>query len=359
MAAIVLALGGLLTAAPVAAQTAATVDSIAFTSDPGTDDTYRGASAGEVESTLTGLYPYGRHELSERVTLWGVAGYGEGDLTLTREGQTPMETAMDLAMGAVGLRGVAVEAEAGVGPELAVKTDALAVRTSSEAAAGLVATSAQVTRLRLGLEGTWRGIATAGGGALVPRLEVGVRHDGGDAETGFGLDLGGGLAWSDPASGIAAEVSARGLVSHEAGGMRDRGVSGSLAWDPRPGSERGLKLTVSQAMGAPASGGMDALYARPTMAGLIANEDGDELSRRRFEARLGYGLAVFGDRFTATPELGLGLSNGQREMSAGWRLGLAKTGPASLELRLDGTRREPAAADAPVHGVALQLNARW
>ena len=84
--------------------------------------------------------------------------------------------------------------------------------------------------------------------------------------------------------------------------MRDRGVSGSLAWDPRPGSERGLKLTVSHAMGAPASGGMDALYARPTMAGLVANEDGDELSRRRFEARLGYGLAVFSGRFTATPE---------------------------------------------------------
>ena len=323
------------------------------------DGEYRGASAGEVESTLTGLYPYGRHEVSERLTVWGVAGYGEGELTLTREGQTPVETGMDLAMGAVGARGVAVEAEAGAGPELAVKTDALAVRTSSEATAGLVATTAQVTRLRLGLEGTWRGIATAGGGALVPRLEVGVRHDGGDAETGFGLDLGGGLAWSDPASGIAAEVSARGLVSHEAGGMRDRGVSGSLAFDPRPDSERGLKLTVSHAMGASASGGMDALYGRPTMAGLVANEDGDELSRRRFEARLGYGLAVFGDRFTATPEVGLGLSNGQREMSLGWRLGLARSGPASLELRLDGTRRESANDNDPVHGVALRLNARW
>ena len=193
----------------------------------------------------------------------------------------------------------------------------------------------------------------------MPRLEVGVRHDGGDAETGFGLDLGGGLAWSDPASGIAAQVSARGLVSHEAGGMRDRGVAGSLAWDPRPDSERGLKLTVSHAMGASASGGVDALYGRPTMAGLVANEDGDELSRRRFEARLGYGLAVFGDRFTATPEVGLGLSNGQREYSLGWRLGLDRSGPASLELRLDGTRRESANDNDPVHGVALRLNARW
>ena len=64
-----------------------------------------------------------------------------------------------------------------------------------------MAAEAEVTRLRLGLEGTWRGLE-AGGGELVPRLEVGLRHDGGDAETGFGLDLGGGLSWSHPASGL-------------------------------------------------------------------------------------------------------------------------------------------------------------
>ena len=87
-----------------------------------------------------------------------------------------------------------------------MKTDAMGVRTSSEAtedSAGgkLAAATADVTRLRLGLEGTWRGLEI-GTGTLEPRLELGVRHDGGDAETGFGLDLGGGLAWSDPGTGI-------------------------------------------------------------------------------------------------------------------------------------------------------------
>ena len=209
---------------------------------------YRGSDEGEVSSTVSGVYPYGRHALSERVTLWGVVGYGTGSLALTPEGKTATETDMDLAMGAaVGLRGVAVEAPAEGEPELAVQTDALNVRTSSEAVRGgagdyvnLNAMTAGATRLRLGVEGTWHG------GALVPRMEVGLRHDGGDAETGFGVDLGGGLAWLDPASGIAAEVSARGLGSHEAGGFRDRGLAGSLAWNPRPGSGRGLKLTLQQ-----------------------------------------------------------------------------------------------------------------
>ena len=32
------------------------------------------------------------------------------------------------------------------------------------------------------------------GAVLTPSVEVGVRHDGGDAEIGFGVDIGGGLA---------------------------------------------------------------------------------------------------------------------------------------------------------------------
>ena len=116
-------------------------------------------AAGEVESTLTGLYPYGRLAASERVTLWGVAGYGAGELVLTPEGadgesRAAMRTGMDLAMAAVGLRGVAVEAPADGGVELAVKSDALGVRTTlGEGRGAGRRRRPDVTRLRLGLEG--------------------------------------------------------------------------------------------------------------------------------------------------------------------------------------------------------------
>ena len=218
------------------------------------EGSYRGQGEGTVSSTLTAFWPYGRYAVNDRLTVWGMAGYGAGELTLTPDGQSAMRTDMDLAMGAVGLRGVAVKAPAEGGIELAVKTDAMAVRTSSEKVAGLEAATADVTRLRLGLEGTWRGLE-AGGGTLAPRLEVGVRHDGGDAETGFGLDLGGGLAWSHPESGVSAELRGRGLLTHESRGFRDRGLSGSFAWDPGRGTGRGPKLTLTQTVGASASDG--------------------------------------------------------------------------------------------------------
>ena len=181
---------------------------------------------GEVESTLSGLYPYGRWEVSERVSVWGVAGYGQGVLALEpegaarvgaeregaesegaeREGAEPegteregagpegaarLETDTDLVMAALGVRGLIVTPSAESGAELAVKADALAVRMSSARVDGLAAARAGVTRLRVGLEGSWSGVE-AGGGALRPTLEVGLRHDGGDAETGFGADIGGG-----------------------------------------------------------------------------------------------------------------------------------------------------------------------
>ena len=147
---------------------------------------------GDVESTLTGLYPYGHHAVSDRLSLWGVAGYGKGSLTLTPEGEAPMETDMDLTLAGAGLRSVMVAAPAEGGLELAANSDGFVVRTSSDRTQGLASASAEVTRLRLGLEGTWHG------GSVVPSVEIGVRHDGGDAETGFGAEIGAGLCVVGP-----------------------------------------------------------------------------------------------------------------------------------------------------------------
>ena len=326
---------------------------------------YQGADGGEVESELTGLYPYGRYALDERVTLWGVAGYGAGTLGLTPEGQETIDTDIDLVLGAIGLRGVVREASGEGGPEVALTTDALGVRTTSAEVRGasgresLAATETRVTRLRLGVESLWQDLAL-GAGKLSPRLEAALRHDGGDAETGFGLDIGAGFGWTDEARGLSAEVSTRALLAHDAGGFAEHGLAASIAYDSRPKSERGLELTLRQSVGAQAAGGVDALLGRETLAGLAANDDGDdELARQRLELRLGYGLPAFGDRFTATPELGFGLSESARDYRVGWRLGFSRSGSASVELKLEATRREAANDEAPEHGVGLSLGARW
>ena len=46
-------------------------------------------------------------------------------------------------------------------------------------------------------------------------------------------------------------------------------------------------MTLSQTVGSSATGGMDALLGRRNLAGLAANDDGNELENRRQELRLG------------------------------------------------------------------------
>ncbi len=332
----------------------------------------RSGTGGKVEATLTSLFPWVRRALSERLEAWGAAGYGAGELTVrpgTDEDSAASRADLDLRMAVAGLRGTMLDG-GGDGLTLSGKTDAMVVQTTSERGRGtygvnLVPAQATVTRLRLGLEAS-RTIGFGGGAALTPSLEVGVRHDGGDAETGFGFDLGGGLALSNPERGLKVELRGRGLLAHESEGFRDLGFSGSLAWEERPSSDRGAQLTISQTVGGSSSGGADALLARGTLEGLAANDnrDNDDLGRRRLELELGYGLSVFDDRFTWTPEAGFGLSDTGRDYGLGWRLvrGGAGTGPddGSLELSFEARRRESAHEDTPpAHEVGLRLRAQF
>ena len=226
---------------------------------------------------------------------------------------------------------------------------------------------ATVTRLRLGVEAS-RPVGFDGGATLTPSLEVGVRHDGDDAETGFGLDLGIGLALSDLERGLQAEMRGRGLLAHESEGFRDLGFSGSFAWEGKPGSDLGTKLGLTQTVGGSSSGGADALLSRTTMDGLAANDPGsadegdDELTSRRLELKFGYGLPAFGGRFTWTPEAWIGLSDTGRDYSLGWRLvrGGSGDGGGSFEISFEARRSESVNDDTqPVHEVGFTLTARF
>ena len=201
-----------------------------------------------------------------------------------------------------------------------------------------------------------------------------MRHDGGDAETGFGLDLGIGLALSDPGRGLEVELRGRGLLAHESKGFRDLGFSGTLAWEGKPESDRGAKLGLTQTVGGSSSGGADALLSRTTLDGLAANDRGsasgageneggnDDLMSRRLELRFGYGLPAFGGRFTWTPEAWVGLSDTGRDYSLGWRLvrGGSGDGGGSFEISFEARRSESVNDDTqPVHEVGLRFTARF
>ena len=311
------------------------------------------AGDGSVEASVTAAIPYAALQASERLKLWGAAGHGTGEVTLKTAMGGSYRADTSWSMAAAGLRGDLLEAPAeGSGPALAVTSDALWTRSSSEKTDQLAASDSDATRLRLGLEGSYR-MALEGGGHVTPKLEVGARHDGGDAETGFGVELGGGIAWVDPGLGLSLDVSGRTLIAHGNDDLKDRGYAASLAFDPDPATKRGPSLSLRQQFGGRANGGLDALFQPAT----LEDRTGSEASSR-WAMEAAYGFPAFGGRWTGSPHIGLGLATGARDYSLGWRLTPEAASAPDLWFGLKATRRESDTAPAE-DTVGFEITARW
>ena len=309
-------------------------------------------AAGDLGGALTGLFPYGRYALTPRLGVWAVAGAAWGQLSLkSHETGREYQPAAAMVMGAVGLDGLLIDGGAD-GFSLSTTTDLLSLKTTTRQSAGLAAAEGSVSRLRVALQAV-RPVPLPNGASLLPSLEVGVRHDGGDAETGFGLEVGAGLSWHDPQRGITAEVKGRSLLTHVDEEFREQGLALSFAWDPAP-SNRGPALALSHAMGSAAEGGVAALLAPTVLEGV----DGPAGNGQRFNAELAYGFPVANDRLTLTPALAVALSPDSSAYSLRWSL--APYSPhghaAPWQLSIEAQRQEHNTPTPPEHSLKLSLS---
>ena len=172
-----------------------------------------------------------------------------------------------------------------------------------------------MTRLRTALEGA-KNVALSKRMSLRTTVETGIRQDGGDAETGAGIDVGAGLALNDRASGLTVNVQVRTLVVHQAAGFSERGVAVSVSYDPAPASRLGFGARVSPTWGGDATSGAEGLWSQETMSGMVRHRLLD-YSGQRLDTELGYGLrSVRG-------------SSGRRGSDCGLRNTAATTGSAT------------------------------
>ncbi len=297
---------------------------------------------GDLKSSITSAHPYLRFSLNDRLSAWTLLGYGKGELTLTYEGGGE-KTDIEMKMAALGARGALVAAG---GFDISARTDALLVRTSSEGTSRMTETEADVSRLRLVLEGS-RPFAFASGSSLIPSVELGVRRDGGDAERGMGFEMGGAMRYINPSRGLTVEITARRLMAHERSGYSEWGAGGSLQFAPG-GAERGFSAKLGSSVGTTASG-VEGLWAMGDTRGLA----GGDQAPGRLDAEAGYAMGAFGGSGVITPYGGFSMS-GDRRYRAGWRLRLGD----SFNLSLEGDRTEN--PDLPSsHAVALRGDLRW
>ncbi len=308
---------------------------------------------GNLDTTLTSLQPYLRYALTDRLTVWGLMGYGWGNLSLTPPGETAIDTDTDFLMGAVGSRGLLLDPATTGGFQLATRLDAMFTRTSTDDLPILDGTDADAHRLRLVLEGSRR-MAWAEGRVLTPTVEVGVRHDWGDAETGLGIEVGGRVQYADPTLGLTVEGAVRGLVAHEAEAYDEWGASGTVRLAPGVGGQ-GLALTLQPAWGAATASGVEALWGRQSTAGLAPRAN--QVATSSLAAEVGYGMALY-ETGLVTPYAGTMLAEGAgRTYRVGTRLLVPGQGATGLTMTLEGLRQEPTGLQPLNQG--LRLQATW
>ena len=321
-----------------------------------TDRTDLVVVGGSYESRMTSVHPYVNWSSPEGLGLWATVGYGEGEIEILDDvgGRESSDTNMKTA--AVGASGKLLSDDdvlAGGTTALRLKGEGSLARVEVEGNGRINPLTSDVQRLRLSLEGSHER-QFASGGRLTPSVEVGLRHDGGDAITGAGLEVGGALRYVDAASGLTLEGRGRVLLAHEED-YEDWGIGGLVRVDP--GAEgRGLSFSLFPAWGDTASG-VDRLWDQEFAE--LATDDtaaNDNVPQMRLDGELGYGFGAFGGRGLLTPYGGFSLAG---EGSQRYRIGSRfEIGP-SLDLSLEGARREPANDDAAEHGVMLRLQASW
>ena len=304
------------------------------------------AMGGAVSSTLSGVNPYARYRLNDRASFWGTLGYGSGQLTLSPDGaESSLQTDMTNAMAAFGGRGVLSMRAGEAGRfELALRSDAMLTDTVSDAVLGLAAGEGATSRIRLILEGT--GAVPAFGGVVAPRVEAGLRYDGGDAETGAGLEVGGGLAYNK--ARLTVQVDGRVLLTHRDRDYEEWGYSLSLAYQPGEDG-RGLRYQAGSQWGATQSG-VQSLWLLQNAGGLRSGAAAS--NGQRYTGELGYG---FGVRRLWYPYVGAESGDGS---SQALRFGLKLNAGSALEAGVEIGRRAHLSGKME-NDIRLRWQARW
>ena len=315
---------------------------------------------GKIASKLTSVFPYARYRLTERLEVWGLAGYGTGELTLTeladaiRPQDVVTETGISMRMGAIGAYGQMFSPGETGGLELAVKGDAFWVRMESEAVGSLrsgrmEASTGDASRLRAVVQGS-RSFKLEAEGRFTPSLEVGFRHDGGDAETGAGIEVGAGARFTRP--GFAMEAAVNKLVMHEDSDFEQWGASGSIRLDSGAGGQ-GLSVSLMPAWGA-APSGADHLWSLANTRDFAPDEDYQ--ARWNLETEIGYGYRLSATEGVLTPYAGLSLAGaGNRSYRAGARW---KIRPRTA-LRMQAVRDGGIGGALPAYSLAIRAVTRW
>ena len=322
---------------------------VAVSQARGTVDYAASSVSGELTTSLTSVNPYVGWQMAGGMNLWAMAGYGSGEVELDDEAADPQASDLTQSMVAAGVSGPLMSSDdliVGGTTNLNLKGEVAFTSADVDGSGTLESTSLSASRQRLMLEGEHVQKLNTGA-TFTPSLELGVRNDGGDGETGTSIEAGGALRYADEASGLTVEGRVRTLLSHS-GDYEETGVSGLVRIAPGS-SGQGLALVVQPAWGQTGSG-VNQLWENGVAAGVSPD------NQARLNAEIGYGLGVAPGMGMVTPYAGLGLAG---EGAQWWRMGARWQLAPAASVSVEGSLYDATNDDGPGHGLMLRGALRW
>ena len=301
---------------------------------------------GNLDMSLTSVLPYANFQLNEKLEVWSMVGIGWGEADFqdaVRTGRTEAHATrgtLDLSM-----RMAAVGANRALATwqniDLELKSDAFVMSMDGEANGGGAQpeVSARAQGIRLALAGRKELVATEQG-RLGANLEFGGRWDGGDAQTGTGAEVGGGLDYRHADLGLGVALQGQYLLFHQADSFDERGVSLTLEFDPGVQGQ-GFSLALRPAWGAypgGGAGGAGALWNNDALlrVGGMSQHAGPGMASERLDLEWGYG---FGPRRGSGLRL-QGVMSQHGASQRRYRFGGALEGPGKTRGSLELSRQE-------------------
>ncbi len=320
-----------------------------------TDRTNPRTVTGTFETDLLGLHPYASWTPAIGLGFWATGGLGWGGVGIDDSLDALQTSTTRLLSGAVGGSSRVLSVDdliPGGATALYLKGEGFVTGAWAEENGRIVAQDVGVQQIRLSVEGSHeqRGLW---GSVLTPALELGLRHDSGDAAQGAGVELGGEVRYVQPELGLTVEGRGRVLATHRST-TEEWGVGGRIQLEFGSGRE-GLSLSLAPSLGVAASG-THALweYGVADGNGLGVSGAGNTGASSRLDAQADYRLLTMGGLGMLTPYGGLSLAGRDgRDYRAGARL---ETDSFNLSLEGKRSERGPGAVD---HGVTVQGAVRF
>ena len=316
---------------------------------------YKGATAGLLGNgaysvDINSTHPYIGWS-SGGLDWWATVGHGAGELEITSQetGMPSQQHKSDIDMQTISV-GSSLSFQAGA-TTLRLKGEVAESQVEVEGGGGIDELQVGASRIRVAME-VGQSRKLDGGRVFEPSVEVAMRYDGGDGETGGGAEIGGGLRYDNPAKRFTVDGRARALLGH-GGGYEEWGVSGTVRVAAGPDGQ-GASFSVSPGYGNSGSG-IQELWRQGLADDDATTTDSTDDYAMKLDARVGYGFG-----FTLNEHHGI--LTPYSELTYGttdsYRMGLNWAANTRFDLTLLGERRENT-TDPAEHAVLLKGEVRF